>query len=77
MLTPADERALATAGSGAARHIGPFSILAGGWVLAMRTGTDAAPSFDDGAKVQEVLDAAWRSQQLSRWIDLSGNKWPV
>ena len=27
--------------------------------------------------VQEVLDAVSRSQQLSRWIDLSGNKWPV
>ena len=24
-----------------------------------------------------VLDAVSRSQQLSRWIDLSGNKWPV
>ena len=77
MLTPADQRALANAGTGLARHVGPFSMLAGEWVLAMRTGTDAAPSFDDGAKVQEVLDAVSRSQQLSRWIDLSGNKWPV
>lgn len=63
--------------SGPARHIRPFSILVGEWVLAMRTGTEASPSFDDGAKVQEVLDAVSRSQQLSRWIDLSGNKWPV
>jgi predicted dehydrogenase len=60
-----------------ARHIRAFSILAGEWVLAMRTGTDATPSFEDGAKVQEVVDAVSRSQQLSRWIDLSGNKWPV
>ncbi len=64
-------------GSGPARHIRAFSILVGEWVLAMRTGTEATPSFDDGAKVQEVLDAVSRSQQLSRWIDLSGNKWPV
>jgi len=63
--------------SGPARHIRAFSILVGEWVLAMRTGTEASPSFDDGAKVQEVLDAVSRSQQLSRWIDLSGNKWPV
>lgn len=63
--------------AGSARHIRSFSILAGGWVLAMRTGTDASPSFEDGARVQEVLDAVTRSQQLSRWIDLSGNKWPV
>ena len=62
---------------GTARHIRSFSILAGGWVLAMRTGTDASPSFEDGARVQEVVDAVNRSQQLSRWIDLSGNKWPV
>ncbi len=63
--------------TGSARHIRGFSILVGEWVLAMRTGTEAEPSFDDGAKVQEVLDAVSRSQQLSRWIDLSGNKWPV
>jgi predicted dehydrogenase len=62
---------------GTARHIRAFSILAGEWVWAMRSGTEASPSFDDGAKVQEVVDAVTRSQQLSRWIDLSGNKWPV
>lgn len=66
-----------TAAGGTARQIRAFSILAGEWVLAMRTGTDASPSFEDGAKVQEVIDAVTRSQQLSRWIDLSGNKWPV
>ena len=60
-----------------ARHIRSFSILFGQWILAMRTGTDASPSFEDGARVQEIIDAVTRSQQLSRWIDLSGNKWPV
>jgi predicted dehydrogenase len=59
------------------RHVRSFSILAGVWVLAMRSGMDATPSFEDGAKVQEVVDAVTRSLQLSRWIDLSGNKWPV
>jgi predicted dehydrogenase len=63
--------------AGSARHIVPFAILAGEWVLAMRTGTDTTPSFDDGVKVQEIVDAVTRSQQLNRWIDLSGNKWPV
>jgi predicted dehydrogenase len=62
---------------GSARHIRSFSILAGQWIYAMRTGTEATPSFEDGAKVQEVLDAVARSQQLSRGIDLTGNKWPV
>jgi predicted dehydrogenase len=60
-----------------ARQVRAFSILFGEWVLAMRTGADASPSFEDGAKVQEIIDAVTRSQQLSRWIDLSGNKWPV
>jgi len=62
---------------GSGRHVRAFSILAGEWVWAMRSGVDASPSFEDGAKVQEVVDAVTRSQQLSRWIDLSGNKWPV
>jgi hypothetical protein len=60
-----------------ARQIRAYSILFGQWVLAMRTGTDASPSFEDGSKVQEIIDGVTRSQQLSRWIDLSGNKWPV
>lgn len=75
LLTAAQTQDAATAGS--ARNIRSFSILAGVWVLAMRAGVDASPSFEDGAKVQEVVDAVTRSLQLSRWIDLSGNKWPV
>lgn len=59
------------------RTLRSFSILGGEWVWAMRTGTDATPSFADAVKVQEVVDAVSRSQQLSRWIDLSGNRWPV
>lgn len=59
------------------RTIVPFRALADGWVHAIRTGEDASPSFEDGVKVQEVLDAVGRSQHLSRWMDLSGKKWPV
>lgn len=63
--------------AGDQRHIQPFRQLACDWVEAIRTGSEASPSFEDGAKVQEVLDAVPRSQQLKRWIDLSGEKWPV
>ena len=59
------------------RTLAPFRQLADGWIHALRTGEEASPSFDDGVKVQEVLDAVGRSQQLSRWMDLSGKKWPV
>jgi predicted dehydrogenase len=54
-----------------------FTQLVEQWVTAIRTGEEASPSFEDGAKVQEVTDAVTRSVQLSRWIDLSGKKWPV
>jgi predicted dehydrogenase len=77
MLPPARAARATDQSEGNARHIRAFTILAAEWVLAMRTGTDASPSFEDGAKVQEVVDAVSRSQQLSRWVDLSGNKWPV
>ncbi len=59
------------------RHVEPFSQLAAGWVAAIRSGTAFTPSFEDGARVQEVLDAVIQSQRLKRWIDLSGEKWPV
>lgn len=62
---------------GESRSVHLFGQLASDWVAALRSGTDAIPSFEDGAKVQEVVDAVSRSMQLSRWIDLSGNKWPV
>lgn len=77
LLSPAAISAAERESAGVGRHVRPYSYLAGEWVLAMRTGTDATPSFEDGEKVQEVVDAVTRSLQLSRWIDLSGNKWPV
>ena len=59
------------------RDLVPFRMLAESWVEAIRSGADFSPSFEDGARVQEVLDAVTQSQRLRRWIDLSGEKWPV
>ena len=59
------------------RAIDPFRQLAADWVQAIRSGGPFSPSFEDGARVQEVLDAVTQSQRLRRWIDLSGEKWPV
>lgn len=63
--------------AGESRSVLLFSQLATDWVSALRAGIDADPSFEDGARVQEIVDAVSRSMQLSRWVDLSGNKWPV
>jgi predicted dehydrogenase len=63
--------------AGETRTVQLYGQLVAGWVAALRSGQDVLPSFEDGAKVQEVVDAVSRSMQLSRWIDLSGNKWPV
>ena len=54
-----------------------FRALATDWVAAIRSGGMFTPSFADGARVQEVIDAVTQSQRLRRWIDLSGEKWPV
>lgn len=62
---------------GETRTVQLYGRLVTEWIAALRNGVDAVPSFEDGAKVQEVVDAVSRSMQLSRWIDLSGNKWPV
>jgi predicted dehydrogenase len=53
----------------------PTALLIRDWVRAIRTGTPAAPTLADGAKVQELLDAAARSSQQGRWIDTSGTRW--
>ncbi|CCF85342.1 Gfo/Idh/MocA family protein [Nitrolancea hollandica] len=56
----------------------PFLLLASDWVAGILTGVAGiAPSFEDGMKVQEVVDAVERSRHLSRWIDTSGKRWPV
>ncbi len=62
---------------GESRTVHLYGQLLTDWVQAIRNGTGASPAFEDGARVHEVIDAVSRSMQLSRWIDLSGNKWPV
>jgi len=59
------------------RRVRPFVLLAREWVRGILEGKSAVPSFEDGMKVQEVLDSVQRSQELQRWIDTSGKKWPV
>jgi len=36
-----------------------------------------SPSFADGLRVQEMLDAVHRSQQQHKWVDVSGARWPT
>ena len=55
----------------------PTALLQRAWIKAIRTGQPAAPTFPDGAKVQEVLDGVARSSGQGRWIDTSGTRWPV
>jgi predicted dehydrogenase len=55
----------------------PTILLLREWVRAIRTGTSPAPSFSDGAKVQELIDAVARSSQQNRWIDVSGARFGI
>jgi predicted dehydrogenase len=56
----------------------PTILLMRDWVQAIREGdfTKNAPSFTDGAKVQEIIDGVTRSQVQGRWVDTSGARWP-
>jgi predicted dehydrogenase len=56
----------------------PTILLMRDWVQAIREGdfTKNAPSFQDGAKVQEIIDGVTRSQVQGRWVDTSGARWP-
>jgi predicted dehydrogenase len=49
------------------------------WIKAIRTGETPAqlPTFEDGARVQEIIDGVHRSSAQGRWIDTSGTRWPV
>ncbi len=57
----------------------PTILLVQDWVRAIQTGEWAvnAPSFADGAKVQEIIDGVFRSTAQGRWIDTSGTRWLV
>ncbi|HWV36581.1 MAG TPA: Gfo/Idh/MocA family oxidoreductase [Thermomicrobiales bacterium] len=56
----------------------PTILLMRDWVKAIREGQGAtfSPSFEDGTKVQEIIDAVIRSGAQDRWIDTSGSRWP-
>lgn len=57
-------------------RVGPFALLAYDWVRGILEGEGDAPSFADGMRVQEIVDGAMRSQELERWVDISGRRWP-
>jgi predicted dehydrogenase len=57
--------------------VAPTVRLHRAWAEAIRIGRIASPSFADGVKVQEILDAVARSSQQGRWIDTSGQRWPL
>ena len=54
----------------------PFRSAWGGnvqaWVDAALERREMAPSFEDGLRCQEILDAALRSADEGRWIDVAG-----
>lgn len=47
------------------------------WLQGIASGTSPTPSFADGLRVQEALDAVQRSRQQQKWVDVSGAKWPL
>jgi predicted dehydrogenase len=57
----------------------PTVLLLRDWVTAIRTKEqpEFSPTFDDGAKVQEIIDAVFRSRTQGRWVDTSGTRWMV
>lgn len=57
----------------------PTALLATDWIHAIRTGETPPdlPTFDDGARIQEIIDGVHRSSEQGRWIDTSGARWPV
>ncbi len=57
--------------------IPPFIRLARTWAYGIESGTNPSPSFADGLRVQEALDAVPRSQQQHKWVDVSGARWPT
>ena len=57
----------------------PTALLAMDWIEAIRSSQmpEHVPTFDDGARVQEIIDGVHRSSAQGRWIDTSGTRWPV
>jgi predicted dehydrogenase len=55
----------------------PTMRLHRAWEHSIRTGEPGEPSFADGVKIQELIDAVARSGQQGRWIDTSGQRWQL
>jgi predicted dehydrogenase len=47
------------------------------WVKAIRARNVSTLTFEDGSKVQEVMDAVTRAGAKGRWVDVSGQRWPT
>jgi predicted dehydrogenase len=52
-------------------RIAPVSRLARMFFDAIETGAIASPGFAEGYRVQLLIDAARRSHQQGRWIDVA------
>jgi predicted dehydrogenase len=52
-------------------RIAPVSRLAKMFLDAIETGSAASPGFAEGYRVQVLIDAARRSHQQSKWIDVA------
>ncbi len=55
----------------------PTALLQRHWCAAIRDEEPPSPSFADGVKTQELIDAVSRSGHQGRWIDTSGTRWPM
>lgn len=51
-------------------RVAALAALADRFVRAIRTGEPAGPSFEDGYRVQCLLDAARRSHERRAWVDV-------
>jgi predicted dehydrogenase len=58
-------------------QIQPTILLTREWARAIRTGQRLSPSFDDGVKIQEILDGVQRSSQQGRWVDLTRSRFQI
>jgi predicted dehydrogenase len=47
------------------------------WAQAIYTGSHPSPSFEDGVKIQEILEGALRSSQLGRWVEVNRSRWQM
>jgi len=46
-------------------------------VQSIQTGKPVSPSFEDGVKVQEILEGVSRSSTQGRWVDVNRSRWQI